>query len=72
MKAPDTRLSRREVTGRYVVKYYDEACTSWNYDANEDDNLCHKSIPQTKSPTPMHESKWRINETKYVLKASAI
>jgi hypothetical protein len=28
------RLSRRDVTGKYPVKKYDESCTEWNYDVN--------------------------------------
>jgi hypothetical protein len=36
----------------------------WNYDTNGGDNLCHKSILETKTLTPMYKNEWRMNDTK--------
>jgi hypothetical protein len=40
------------------------------YDTNGGDNLCHKSIEQTKFLTPMYENRRKINATYFALAAS--
>jgi hypothetical protein len=58
-QAPDTRLSRREVTGNYAVK-------NWNYGtiARMDVIIYATSLFNKISlKTLMHKTEWRINET---------
>jgi hypothetical protein len=55
-KTPDdTRLSGREMTGKYAVESCGDMCTEWNYDANGGDKLYPKSIQQTTSLTPTYK-----------------
>jgi hypothetical protein len=65
----ETRLSRREVAGKYMyaVKVAMKHAQMWNCDTNGGNNLCHKSSQQTKSSTtPVYTDEWRISETNFV------
>jgi hypothetical protein len=66
-EAPHCRQSRREETRKCAVKIamehanYGRLFVEWNYDASRHYNLCHKSIQQAKSLTPMFKSKSKLH-----------
>jgi hypothetical protein len=46
---PETRLTRREITGMYALNIAINQAQTRNFYKNEGENLCYKSSQQTKS-----------------------
>jgi hypothetical protein len=43
IQTPETRIRRRELTGKYAVKIMIKHTQMWNYDRNGGENLCYKT-----------------------------
>jgi hypothetical protein len=56
----------------YCLEIVVKHANAWNCNTNGCENLCHKSIQQSKSITAMYNDERRISETNDVPNASAL